>query len=233
MPYSLAKATLGPLLRTLWRMSIEGAEHVPADGPVILASNHVSIMDSTFLPLAVARPVTFVAKAEYFTGTRFVDRATSRFLRGAGQIPVQRDAAGRAALTSLNASLEVLQRGEIFCIYPEGTRSPDGRLYRARTGVGWLALTSGAPVVPVAMIGTAHVLPPGRRVPRLGRVGVRFGPVVDTSTWTGGAGAGSAGGAGSARARRAVADDVVRAIRALSGQEYVPGYAPRRDPAEG
>ncbi len=209
MLYQLTKIVTGPFLHLLWRPRIEGAEHVPASGPAILASNHLSIADSTFLPLMLPRKVSFVAKAEYFTGNPL----TAMYMRATGQIAVDRDSAS-AARSVLEAAAELLRRGELFGIYPEGTRSPDGRLYKGKIGVAWLALTTGAPVLPVAMIGTDRVLPPGRTIPRLGRIGVRIGePMYFT------------GDPNDARTRRDVTDQVMRAIQKLSGQEYVPMYA--------
>ena len=218
----LLAATAGPLLRAAVRLRVEGRDRVPATGPVLLASNHLSIVDSTFLPLSVARPVTFMAKAEYFTGRGPLGRLSAWYMGRSGQVAVHRDDT-RAAAASLDACLRVLSGGGVFCIYPEGTRSPDGRLYRGRTGVGWLALASGAPVVPVAMAGTDRVLPPGRALPRPARVTVTFGEPVALDGLT---------DAGSARERRAATDLVMAAVARLSGQEYVPSYAPRVRPRE-
>jgi 1-acyl-sn-glycerol-3-phosphate acyltransferase len=174
-------------------------------------------MDSIFLPLMLDRPVTFAAKSEYFTSNRPSLRLMGLYLRATGQLSVDR-AGPRAAQDMLEGALALLLRGELFGIYPEGTRSPDGRLYRARPGVGWLALKSGLPVIPVAMMGTEHVLPPGRMVPRLGRIEIRIGKPMTF-------GVEGAGGEAPGRARKAVADEVVRAIQELSGQEYAPMYA--------
>jgi len=207
---------LGPLVRRAGRLRVEGLEHVPTQGPVILASNHLSVLDSTFLPLAVPRRITFMAKAEYFTGTGLLDRATAVFMRRSGQVPVERGNQS-AAVGALQTCLEVLRDGGAFCIYPEGTRSPDGRLYRARTGVAWLALCTGAPVVPTVMAGTDRMLPPGRVLPRPAQVLVRFGPPLPSTATT--------GDAADARARRRVADAVTAAIADLSGQERVRRYA--------
>lgn len=223
MPYYVTKAVVGPVLHMLWRPRVTGAENVPDSGGAILASNHVSIMDSLFLPLMIRRPVTFPAKIEYFTGTRLIDRATAAYLRRTRMLSVDR-AGARAGQEMLDAALRLLQAGELFGIYPEGTRSPDGRLYRGRTGVGWLALASGAPVIPVAMIGTDRVLPPGSTRPRLGRVEVRVGKPLTFAERFGK----DARGSEAARARRAVTDEVMRAIQALSGQEYAPMYASDR-----
>ncbi len=219
MQYRVSRVVAGPVLRLLWRPSITGTVNVPVSGGAILASNHLSIVDSFFLPLMLERPVTFAAKSEYFTGTRLIDRLTAIYLRRTNQLSVDRSQ-GRASRGMLEAALDLLRRGELFGIYPEGTRSPDGRLYRGRTGVGWLALTSGLPVIPVAMIGTDHVLPPGSTVPRLRPVEIRVGKPL---TFAEHAGTGSP-----ARARRTVTDEVMRAIQELSGQEYVPVYASAR-----
>lgn len=219
MQYRFSRAVAGPVLHMLWRPSIIGAGHVPATGGAILASNHLSIVDSFFLPLMLTRPVTFAAKSEYFTGTRLVDRATAVYLRRTKQLAVDRSGT-RAAQAMLEAALDLLRRGELFGIYPEGTRSPDGRLYRGRTGVGWLALASGLPVLPVAMVGTDHVLSPGRVMPRLGSVEVRIGKPLTFEHY--------AGTAAPAKARRAITDDVMAAIHQLSGQEYAHVYASTR-----
>ncbi|WP_433212040.1 lysophospholipid acyltransferase family protein [Microtetraspora malaysiensis] len=209
MLYRIAKIVTAPTVRLLWRPVIEGREHVPATGPAILASNHLSILDSFFLPALLPRKVTFVAKNEYFTG----NPVTAMFMRTTGNLAIDRESAG-AAQAMLDAAAQVLKEGELFGIYPEGTRSPDGRLYKGKIGVAWLALTTGAPVIPVAMKGLDRVLPPGATVPRLTRIGVRLGaPIVYT------------GDPGSARDRRRVTDEIMTGIRDLSGQEYVNKYA--------
>jgi 1-acyl-sn-glycerol-3-phosphate acyltransferase len=214
--YRVSRVLAGPFLRVLARPDVTGASHIPASGGAILASNHLSIVDSVFLPLMLDRPLTFAAKSEYFTGTRLIDRAAGAYLRATKQLSVDR-AGARAAHDMLEAALGLLADGALFGIYPEGTRSPDGRLYRGRTGVGWLALKSGVPVVPVAMIGTERVLPPGSRIPRPSRIEVRIGAPLTFESYQ--------GQPGGARQRRAVTDEVMRAIRELSGQEYVPVYA--------
>ena len=174
MKYRVSRVLAGPILHLLWRPEVIGGEHIPATGGAILASNHLSLVDSIFLPLMLARPVTFAAKSEYFTGKRPGQRIAAAYLRATSQLSVDR-AGARAAQETLQAALGLLQAGELFGIYPEGTRSPDGRLYRGRTGVGWLALASGLPVIPVAMVGTDRVLAPGHTVPSLHRVGIRVG----------------------------------------------------------
>jgi 1-acyl-sn-glycerol-3-phosphate acyltransferase len=217
--YRMSRLVAGPFLRTLARTKVIGAENIPATGAAILASNHLSVIDSVYLPLLVPRPVTFAAKSEYFTGTRLRDKAVGAYLRATKQLSTDRTGA-RAAQDMLEAALALLQSGELFGIYPEGTRSPDGRLYRGRTGVGYLALHSGAPVIPVAMVGTEHILPPGQRLPRPGRIEIRIGEPLDFAEFR--------GQPAGARQRRAVTDDVVHAIQKLSGQEYVPMYASAR-----
>lgn len=219
MQYRLSRLVAGPVLRLLARPTVVGADHIPAAGPAILASNHLSVIDSIYLPLMVERPVTFAAKSEYFTGTRLRDRAVSAYLRSTHQLSTDR-AGGRAAQAMLEAALSHLRGGELFGIYPEGTRSPDGRLYRGRTGVGYLALHSGAPVVPVAMVGTDKILPPGHRVPRPGPIEIRIGEPLDFAQFR--------GQPAGARQRRAVTDEVVQAIQKLSGQVFVPMYASAR-----
>ncbi|GAA4228289.1 1-acyl-sn-glycerol-3-phosphate acyltransferase [Streptosporangium album] len=212
MLYRLTKIVSAPFLHLLWPTEVIGAEHVPGAGPAILASNHLSVLDSTFLPLVLPRQVRFVAKAEYFTG----NPVTAAWMRATGQISIDRQSP-TAAQDMLDTAARVLRDGELFGIYPEGTRSPDGRLYRGKVGVSWLALATGAPVVPVAMSGTDKVLPIGASTPRLGRVGVRIGkPLTFTGSET------------SARDRRQVTDEIMAAIQELSGQEYVPSYAPKR-----
>src|SRR3984885_6856314 len=196
------------------RPEVSGAENIPASGAAILASNHLSVVDSIFLPLMVERPVTFAAKSEYFTGTRWRDKVVGAYLRSTNQLSTDR-AGARAAQAMLDAALDLLNSGELFGIYPEGTRSPDGRLYRGRTGIGYLALHSGAPVIPVAMVGTERILPPGHRIPRPGRISIRVGEPL---TFEGLQGA-------RAQQRRVVTDEVIQAIQKLSGQEYVPMYA--------
>jgi 1-acyl-sn-glycerol-3-phosphate acyltransferase len=214
--YGMSRLVAGPLLRLLWRPEITGLEHIPAEGGAILASNHLSIVDSIFLPFMVDRPVTFAAKSEYFTGTRPIDRITSAYMRATNQLSVDR-AQARAAQDMLEAAVGLLHEGALFGIYPEGTRSPDGRLYRGRTGIGWLALNSGLPVIPVAMSGTDRVLPPGHRVPRVAKIRISVGKPLTFESYQ--------DLPSPARQRRAITDEVMQSIQALSGQEYVPVYA--------
>ena len=196
-----------------------GAQNIPASGGAILAANHQSVVDSVFLPLMLDRPVTFSAKAEYFTASGPMARVWAWYLRATNQLTMDRDGP-RAAQDTLEAALALLQQGQLFGIYPEGTRSPDGRLYRGRPGVGWLALRSGLPVIPVALSGTRKVLPPGRIIPRPGRIGVTIGQPLAIAPELFDAPPG--------KARRQIADQVMAAIQQLSGQEYVPMYASDR-----
>jgi 1-acyl-sn-glycerol-3-phosphate acyltransferase len=214
--YRVSRLIAGPLLHLLFQPQVTGIENVPASGGAIIASNHLSIMDSIFLPLIVPRPVTFAAKSEYFTGTGLVNRVTATYLRATNQLSVDRTGA-RAGQAMLEAALGRLREGGLFGIYPEGTRSPDGRLYRGRVGVGWLALHSGLPVIPVAMSGTDRVLPPGHKIPRLASIHITIGEPLTFEACR--------GQPGDARQRRAVTDEVMKKIQALSGQEYVPIYA--------
>ncbi|WP_423919954.1 lysophospholipid acyltransferase family protein [Frigoribacterium sp. 2-23] len=209
-----SRAILAPLVRLLWRPKIVGRRNVPRHGAVILASNHLSFIDSVVITLMAPRQVAFLAKNAYFTGTGLKGRLSRLFFSGIGAIGVERGA-GSAAQHALDLGLERLEAGEAFAIYPEGTRSLDGRLYRGRTGVGWLALTSGAPVVPVALTGTQDIQPVGSRLPRLRRFTVEFGEPIDLSVH---------GDAASGRARRHATDAVMTAIQALSGQEPAGVY---------
>ena len=220
MKYQISRVVAGPLLHLLWRPEVIGGEHIPRTGGAIVASNHLSVVDSVFLPLVLDRPLTFAAKSEYFTGKRPSQRFAGAYLRATKQLAVNREGA-RAAQDMLDAALRLLQAGELFGIYPEGTRSPDGRLYRGRTGIGWLALASGVPVIPVAMTGTDRVLAPGHTIPGLHPVGIRIGEPMTFDAYRDGKGP-------AAQARRAITDDVMKAIQALSGQEYVPMYASAR-----
>jgi 1-acyl-sn-glycerol-3-phosphate acyltransferase len=218
MLYGVMYAVVPPLARAIWRPVVEGLENVPRTGPVIVASNHLSFADSLVIPIVAPRKVVFLAKADYFTGTGLKGAATRAWFRGIGMIPVDRDDT-KAAIASLDTALEVLGRGEAFGIYPEGTRSRDGRLYRGRTGVGHLALTSGAPVVPVGVQGTQHLQPVGSRLPRLAKVNVRFGEPLSF--------AGRFDGVPAGRARREITDEVMAAIQRLSGQEEAGVYNER------
>nr|WP_206209819.1 lysophospholipid acyltransferase family protein [Streptomyces sp. SID10362] len=207
---------LGPLLRVVFRPRIEGLDHVPGSGAAIVAGNHLSFSDHFLMPAVLKRRITFLAKAEYFTGPGLKGRLTAFFFRSAGQIPVDRSGkeAGQAAIRE---GLGVLGRGELLGIYPEGTRSHDGRLYKGKVGVAVMALRAGVPVVPCAMIGTFEAQPPGRKIPKLHPVVIRFGEPLDFSRY--------AGMEGEKAVLRAVTDEIVYAILSLSGQEYVDRYA--------
>ncbi|MFB7173728.1 lysophospholipid acyltransferase family protein [Streptomyces sp. NPDC056254] len=217
MFYHLLKHVfLGPLLRLLFRPRIEGLENIPAEGAAIVAGNHLSFSDHFLMPAILARRITFLAKAEYFTGPGIKGRLTAAFFRSAGQIPVDRSGkdAGQAALRE---GLGVLAKGELLGIYPEGTRSHDGRLYKGKVGVAAMALGAGVPVVPCAMVGTFEIQPPGKRIPKIRRVTIRFGEPLDFSRY--------AGMEGERTVLRAVTDEIMYEILALSGQEYVDRYA--------
>ncbi|MGW2343240.1 lysophospholipid acyltransferase family protein [Streptomyces sp. NPDC001661] len=217
MFYRLLKyVILGPLLRLLFRPRIEGLEHIPESGAAIVAGNHLSFADHFLMPAIIKRRITFLAKAEYFTGPGLKGRLTAAFFRSAGQIPVDRSGkeAGQAAIRE---GLGVLRRGELLGIYPEGTRSHDGRLYKGKVGVAAMALKAQAPVVPCAMIGTFEAQPPGQKIPKMHRVTIRFGRPLDFSRYT---------GMDDEKAiLRAVTDEIMYAILELSGQEYVDKYA--------
>ncbi|MFD7921762.1 lysophospholipid acyltransferase family protein [Streptomyces sp. NPDC059740] len=212
------KYSLGSTLKLAFRPWVEGLENVPAEGAAILASNHLSFSDSFFLPAVLDRKVTFIAKAEYFTSPGVKGKLTAAFFRGVGQLPVDRSGARGAGEAAIRSGLEVLARGELFGIYPEGTRSPDGRLYRGKPGgLARVALASGAPVIPVAMIDTEKVQPPGTVVPKMIRPGIRIGKPLDFSRYH--------GMEGDRFVLRSVTDQVMYEIMKLSGQEYVDIYA--------
>jgi 1-acyl-sn-glycerol-3-phosphate acyltransferase len=232
--YALARWVVGFVFRVLWRPTVLGREHVPASGAVIIASNHLSFVDSVVIPLAVPRRVRFLAKAEYFDGTGLRGRAMAWFFRLVDAVPVRRENQ-RDSMASLHLAMDVLRTGRAFGIYPEGTRSRDGRLYRGRTGVGWLAMQSGAPVVPTALAGTDLVQPVGTW--RLNRkpVRIQFGEPVDPAPWVARMAAGTCG---AGTARREITDQVMDRIAAMSKQERAPGYNERTpeddaDPAVG
>ncbi|HEX6499277.1 MAG TPA: lysophospholipid acyltransferase family protein [Micromonosporaceae bacterium] len=207
---------LGPPLRLIFRPHVEGRHYVPDQGPAIIASNHLSFSDSIFMPLMVKRKVTFVAKQEYFTGKGIKGFLIKMFFVGTGTIPVDRSG-GRAAQAAIDTGLRILREGKLFGIYPEGTRSPDGRLYRGKTGVARLALESGAPVIPVVMLNADEIQPPGKLLPKIKRVRIRFGPPMDFSRY--------AGMAGDRFIERAVTDEIMYELMELSGREYVDVYA--------
>ncbi|NMR19360.1 1-acyl-sn-glycerol-3-phosphate acyltransferase [Cellulomonas fimi] len=212
----MKRVLVGPLLKVLFRPWVRGIENVPAEGGAILASNHLAVVDSFFLPLVLNREIVFIGKNEYFTGAGIKGRLTAGFMRGVGTIPVDRSG-GRASEAALRTGLRRLGEGKLFGIYPEGTRSPDGRLYRGKTGVARLALESGAPVVPVAMIDTDRAQPIGQRLPKPTRIGIVIGEPLDFTRY--------AGMENDRFILRAVTDEIMYALMSLSGQEYVDVYA--------
>jgi 1-acyl-sn-glycerol-3-phosphate acyltransferase len=214
--YRTLELTVAPALRTVYRPQVHGFEHIPRSGPLIIAGNHVSFADEIFTPLAARRQVFYLAKSEYFTAAGLKGRAMAAFFGGIGQVPVDRTST-RAAAASIDVCVQLLAEGKAFGIYPEGTRSPDGRLYRFRTGVARVALRAGAPVVPVGLVGTDRVQPPGSRSWRWAAVEVNFGAPMDF--------AGRACEERSARSLRAITEQIRRAVQALSHQEYVDRYA--------
>jgi 1-acyl-sn-glycerol-3-phosphate acyltransferase len=218
MMYRVLHTVVPPVAKAVWRPTVIGLEHVPRSGPVILASNHLSFVDSVVIPVVAPRKVVFLAKSDYFTGTGVKGALQRAWFEGLGMLPVDRDDT-KAAIASLDTALEVLGRGEAFGIYPEGTRSRDGRLYRGRTGVAHLALTAGCPVVPVGLTGTEQIQPVGSTLPRLASVTVRFGPPIEV--------AGEYDGVPPGRARRDLTDRVMAAIGELSGQEEAGTYNER------
>lgn len=209
---------LGPILRLVFRPDVQGLENIPDDGPVVLASNHLSFSDSIFLPLMVPRRVTFLAKAEYFTGTGIKGRLTRWFMSGAGQVRIDR-ASASAAKDALETGTRILRSGKVLGIYPEGTRSPDARLYRGKTGVARMSLDSGALVVPVAMIDTEKIQPIGTKLPRVHKVRIRVGTALDFSRYE--------GMSGDRFVERSMTDEIMYELMLLSGQEYVDVYAAR------
>jgi 1-acyl-sn-glycerol-3-phosphate acyltransferase len=214
--YNFGRMVLSPLARMIYRPKVEGKEHIPPKGAVILASNHLSFIDSIVIPIAAApRPVHFLAKSDYFTGKGLKGWLSRTFFTAVGAIPVDR-AAGQAALAALDRQKDILATGAAVALHPEGTRSRDGRLYKGRTGVAYLALESGAPVVPIGLIGTDRVMPVGAKMPSFReRVTVRFGEPLDLSVH---------GPASSGKARRAATDAIMSAIHELSGQELADAY---------
>lgn len=206
----------GPILRTAFRPWMTGHEHIPKTGPVILASNHLSVVDSVFLPLVIDRRVTFLAKSDYYTTRGLKGWAIKTFLKATGMLPIDRSG-GKASEASLRTGLGVLARGEVLGIYPEGTRSPDGRLYRGRTGVARMILEGRVPVVPVAMVDTEKVMPIGSRMPKVRRVGVVIGEPLDFTRFD--------GLEGDRFILRSITDEIMYELRALSEQEYVDVYA--------
>lgn len=223
MAYRQLRYVVSVLFRIVWRPRIVGLRNVPRTGPVIIASNHLSFIDSVILPIVLPRRVRFLAKAEYVEGRGWRGRGMALFFRLVDVVPVRRDGQ-RDSMAALDAALDVLRNEVAFGIYPEGTRSRDGRLYRGRTGVGWLALASGALVVPVALTGTDRIQPIGRKLPRIRPLRVSFGSPVDPKPWQDTVA--KSGGAG--RARREITDVVMDRIAAMSSQERAGTY---NDPA--
>jgi len=207
---------VGPWLRVLFRPWVEGLDHVPDEAPAILASNHLSFSDSFFLPLVVPRPITFLAKSDYFTGKGIKGFFTKAFFAGVGQVPVDRSG-GRASEAALRTGLRILSEGQFLGIYPEGTRSGDGRLYRGKTGVARMALEAGVPVIPCAMVNTHLIQPPGRVRPKIMRVKISIGAPLDFSRYE--------GMSGDRFVLRSMTDEIMYELMQLSGQEYVDMYA--------
>ncbi|MBN9201131.1 MAG: 1-acyl-sn-glycerol-3-phosphate acyltransferase, partial [Microbacterium chocolatum] len=207
---------IGPIVKAIFRPWIVGRRNVPAEGGAILASNHLSFVDSVFLPLMIDRPVAFLAKSDYFTGKGLKGWATRVFFKATGQLPIDRSG-GKASEASLNTGLQVLGRGELLGIYPEGTRSPDGKLYRGRTGIARMALEARVPVVPVVMVDTDTMMPIGTRIPRVARVGVVIGEPLDFSRFE--------GMEGDRYILRSITDEIMVALQRLGEQEYEDVYA--------
>jgi 1-acyl-sn-glycerol-3-phosphate acyltransferase len=199
-----------------FRPKVTGRKHLPKQGAAILASNHMSFSDSIFLPLAVPRRITFLAKSEYFTGRGIKGWLMKKFFEGAGQVPIDRSG-GRASEAAVNTAIGILKSGELLGIYPEGTRSPDGKLYRGRTGMARIAIEAGVPVIPVAMIGTYDIQPIGQVFPRIKRVGIAFGEPIDMSQY--------AGRQRDPAVLREATNLVMDSLKKLGGQEYVDIYA--------
>lgn len=214
--YAIAKRTVANGMAYGWRAHVDGAEYIPENGGVILASNHQSAADQIFLAGATSRHLTFWAKSEFFMGKGIGGWFTRSLLTGLGCIPVERRG-GRAMLTAFDGAIPLLRAGDAVVVYPEGTRSRDGRIYRGRTGVARLAIAAGVPIVPVGMVGTDKVIPVGRVVPKISRgvVTVKFGKPIET-----------AGHLDDRSSLRALTDHVMSEIQKLVGQEYVPRYAP-------
>ncbi|MGV1005084.1 MAG: lysophospholipid acyltransferase family protein [Candidatus Nanopelagicales bacterium] len=219
MFYNLMKrVVIGPPLRTLYHPKVEGLEHIPEDGPAILASNHLSFSDSIFLPLVVERKISFLAKSDYFTASGIQGAMTKAFFSATGQVPVDRSG-GAASMAALDTGIRILRGGDLLGIYPEGTRSPDGRLYRGRTGPARMALAAPAPVIPVAMIGTEKIQPTGDLIPHLYPLTIRIGRPLDFSRY--------AGMEHDRFVLRSMTDEIMYELMMLSGQEYVDIYATR------
>ena len=207
---------MGPAMRLMGRPKVEGLENLPAEGAALVAGNHLAVVDSFYFPLMSPRRIYFLAKSEYFTEPGIKGKFKKFFFSQSGQIPIDRSGADAAA-DALNAGKKILDRGDILCLYPEGTRSPDGRLYKGKTGLARLALETGVPVIPVAMVGTDKINPPGTVLPRPTRVTVKIGEPMDFSRYE--------GMAGNRFIERAVTDEIMYALMRLGGQQYVDIYA--------
>jgi 1-acyl-sn-glycerol-3-phosphate acyltransferase len=216
--YSVLHTVVPPVAKLIWRPTVTGLDNVPRTGAVILASNHLSFADSLVIPIVAPRKVHFLAKSDYFAGGGIKGGLQKAWFEGMGMLPVDRDDP-RAAIASLDTALEVLGRGGAFGLYPEGTRSRDGRLYRGRTGVAHLALTAGVPVVPVGITGTERLQPVDARLPRVVPVSISFGEPIQV--------VGRYDGVPLGRARREITDEIMRAIQALTGQEEAGIYNER------
>jgi 1-acyl-sn-glycerol-3-phosphate acyltransferase len=213
LPYGILRAFLTPFLMILFRPKVKGLRHVPASGPLIIASNHLSFSDSIFMPLVVPRKVTFLAKSEYFTSPGPKGLLKKLTFIALGQVPVDRSG-GRRSEAALITGLKVLAEGKCLGIYPEGTRSPDGRLYKGRTGIARLAIESGAPIIPVAMFNTEKIQPTGTVVPKVMRVKMIFGEPMYFD-----------GDSTDLQYLRVVTDQIMSKIQEMSGQEFVDTYA--------
>jgi len=219
--YTVGQWTVGPMLRLAWKPDVEGLDNVPETGGAIFAGNHLSVADEFMLGAVVERRVSFWAKSDYFTGKGPSGLFFKTLMNGLGAIPVNREG-GRAALSAFDSAIPVLQEGGLVCVYPEGTRSPDGRLYRGRTGVARLALAARVPIIPVGSLGTDKIQPTGQVMPKLkrGEVTIKFGQPISVEKWQ--------DAENTSSAAREITDTVMSAIQALTGQEYVPRYAPKR-----
>jgi len=219
--YTIGMWTAAPAIRQLWRPKVEGLEHVPDTGGAIFAGNHLSVADEFFLGSVVPRPIAFWAKEEYFDGTGVSGMFFKALMNGLGAIPVHRSG-GRAALSAFDEAIPHLRNGGLVCIYPEGTRSPDGRLYRGRTGAARLALAAEVPIIPVGVIGTEKIQPIGQVVPTVKRdaITIKFAKPIEVTRWK--------GAESSSTAAREITDTLMATIQRLTGQRYVPRYAPKR-----
>jgi 1-acyl-sn-glycerol-3-phosphate acyltransferase len=220
--YTIGMWTAGPIIRQLWRPKVEGKEHVPSSGGAIFCGNHISVADEFFLGAVIDRPIAFWAKEEYFEKTGVQGLFYKGLMNGLGAIPVHR-AGGRAALSAFDAAIPHLKAGNLVCVYPEGTRSPDGRLYRGRTGAARLAMAAGVPIIPVGTLGTEKIQPIGRVLPAIkrGAVTVKFAEPIDVTQWEGADSASTAA--------REITDKLMATIQQLTGQQYVARYAPKRE----